>query len=48
MAFSTFFFYTDHTNISFEEDIKPLAGVSFIVTLITLNKTFKLSKELFN
>jgi hypothetical protein len=48
MAFSTLFFCTDHVDTPFEEDIKTFTGVSFIVTLFTVDETLGVSKELFN
>lgn len=48
MPFGTFLFCTNHIDTPFEEDIKTLTRVSFIVTPIPLDETLKLSKKLFN
>jgi hypothetical protein len=47
MALSTLF-YTDYINILSKKGIKALIGIYFIITLVTFNKGFKLSKKIFN
>lgn len=45
MASSTIFFRTDNIDTPFEECIKSLIGISFIVTRVTHNEAFELSKK---
>jgi hypothetical protein len=47
MASGIFFLGTDHVDAPFQENIKSLTKVSFIVIPITPIETFKLSKKLF-
>lgn len=48
MASSILFLRTDHIYAPFEEDVKFLVGIFFIVTAVPPNEIFELSKELLN